>query len=297
MTAQITTLKTGTAQASDSTYRIKGGKVGVLLIHGLCGTPVELRFVAAGLGRAGYTVHCPLLAGHGGSRKDIVKTGWKDWYKSAETALIELRKECDTVIVGGLCLGGLIGMQLAANHPDKVQGLTLLSPTIWANGWAMPWYFSFFRLVHARWFANLMHFPDANSLGIKDDRIRDFVRSALAATDGTDLGSAGTPGGTVLEHRRLSNATRKIVGQVNQPTLIIHSREDDYAALDNAVYLQGKISGAVDLVVLDDSFHMITLDKQRHVVVERTLGFIERVVTAMKTAAATGTVEKLTSAA
>ncbi len=67
--------------AKDNTYRIKGGKVGVLLIHGLCGTPAEMRFVAMGLGRAGYTVHCPQLAGHGGSRQDIVKTGWQDWYK------------------------------------------------------------------------------------------------------------------------------------------------------------------------------------------------------------------------
>lgn len=297
MTAEIKTLKiAATAEAKDSTFRIKGGKVGVLLIHGLCGTPAELRFVASGLGRAGYTVHCPLLAGHGGSRKDLISNGWKDWYVSAESALIELRKECDTVIVGGLCLGALIGMQLAANHPDKVQGVTLLSPTIWANGWAMPWYIKFFDLVHARWFANLMHFADADTLGIKDARIRDFVKTALAASDGTDLGTAGTPGGTVLEHRRLSGATRKIAGKISQPTLIIHSREDDYAALNNATFLQSKIAGTVDLVVLDDSYHMITLDKQRHVVVERTLAFIGQVVSAAKTVPA-ATVAKLHSAA
>lgn len=297
MTAQITTLKTATApQATDSTFRIKGGKVGVLLIHGLCGTPAELRFVASGLGRAGYTVHCPLLAGHGGSRKDLVKAGWKDWYRSAETALIELRKECDTVIVGGLCLGALISMQLAANHPEKVQGTTLLSPTIWANGWAMPWTAKFFDLVHARWFANLLHFADAQSLGIKDGRIRDFVRTALATSDGSDLGSAGTPGVTVLEHRRLGNAARKIAGKITQPTLIMHSREDDYAALDNATFLQSKIAGTVDLVVLDDSYHMITLDKQRHVVVERTLAFIDQVVSAIKAVPA-ATVTKLSAAA
>ena len=43
----------------------------VLLIDGLCGTPAQMRFVAMGLGRAGYTVHCPQLAGHGGTRQDI----------------------------------------------------------------------------------------------------------------------------------------------------------------------------------------------------------------------------------
>src|ERR1700748_2360581 len=101
MTAQIATLKQ--AASKDTTYRIAGGKVGVLLIHGLCGTPAEMRFVASGLARAGYTVHCPTLAGHGGSRQDIVGTTWQDWYASAEKGLDALRPECDTVIVGGLC--------------------------------------------------------------------------------------------------------------------------------------------------------------------------------------------------
>ena len=287
MTAKITTLNSGEgsqAASTDHTYRIAGGKVGVLLIHGLCGTPAEMRFVAAGLGRAGYTVHCPQLAGHGGSRQDIVKTNWQDWYRSAEGALEEIRKECDTVIVGGLCLGSIIGLHLAANHPDKVQGVALFSPTLWINGWAMPWYTKLFSLVRSRWVANLMEFPDAQSLGIKCPRVREFVRAALAASDGSDLGTAGTPGAMVLEHRRLVAAAKKILDKVNQPTLIIHSRQDDYANLNNATYLQDEINAPVDLVVLEDSYHMVTLDKERHVVVERTRAFVDGIVSRMRAA-------------
>ena len=167
--------------AETTTYKIAGGKVGVLLIHGLCGTPAEVRFVAMGLARAGYTVHCPQLAGHGGSRKDIVRTGWQDWYRSAEAALIEIRKECDMVIVGGLCLGSILGLHLAIRHPDKVQGVALFSPTLWINGWAMPWYIKLFELVRTKWIAQLMHFPDAQTLGIKCPRVREFVRMAWRA--------------------------------------------------------------------------------------------------------------------
>ncbi len=287
MTAKITTLNTGAgsqAASKDHTYRIAGGKVGVLLIHGLCGTPAEMRFVASGLGRAGYTVHCPQLAGHGGSRQDIVKTNWQDWYRSAEVALNELRKECDTVIVGGLCLGSIIGLHLAANHPEKVQGVALFSPTLWINGWAMPWYTKLFSLVRSRWVANMMQFPDAESLGIKCPRVREFVRAALAASDGSDLGTVGTPGAMVLEHRRMVKAAKKNLDKVQQPTLIIHSRQDDYANLNNATYLQSEINGTVDLVVLEDSYHMVTLDKERHVVVERTRAFVDRVVTSIRMA-------------
>ena len=66
MTATANTKPTA---AKDTTSRIAGGKVGVLLLHGLCGTPAEMRFVAMGLARAGYTVHCPQLAGHGGTEE------------------------------------------------------------------------------------------------------------------------------------------------------------------------------------------------------------------------------------
>jgi carboxylesterase len=255
--------------------RLSGGKIGVLLIHGLCGTPAEMRFVAMGLERAGYTVHCPLLAGHGGTRQDILKTGWKDWYQSAERALTEIRKECDTVVVGGLCLGSIIGLHLAADHPDKVQGVALFAPTLWINGWAMPWYTKLFGLIRFKWMAKRMLFPDAKTLGIKCPRVREFVRAALAS--GSDLGSAGTPAGLVLEHRWMVKAAIRKLKGVQQPTLILHSREDDHADLNNATYLQRALGGTVDMIVLGDSYHMITFDKERHIVVERTRSFVERV--------------------
>ena len=77
MTATANTKPTAT---NDQTSRIAGGQVGVLLLHGLCGTPAEMRFVAMGLARAGYTVHCPQLAGHGSENGGR----WQDWYLSAE---------------------------------------------------------------------------------------------------------------------------------------------------------------------------------------------------------------------
>lgn len=269
--------------AANTTFKVAGGKVGVLLIHGLCGTPAEVRYVAMGLGRAGYTVHCPQLAGHGGSRADVLKTGWKDWYRSAEGALEELRKECDTVIVGGLCLGSILGLHLAMNHPEKVQGVALFAPTLWINGWAMPWYTKLFNLVHFRWIANMMQFPDAETLGIKCPRVREFVRMSLASSNGSEMGSRGTPAAMVLEHRWMVKAAKKGLKNIQQPTLIIHAREDDHADLNNANYLQRALGGTVDMVVLDDSYHMVTIDKQRQVVVDQTRAFIDRIVKSVKT--------------
>lgn len=262
----------------DLSYRLSGGRVGILLLHGLCGTPAEMRYVANGLARAGHTVYCPQLAGHGGTEADIKASTWQDWYASAEAALIDLRKDCDTVIVGGLSTGAVLSLLLAARHPDKVQGTALFAPTLWLNGWLIPWYTRLFRLVSVKAMANLIRFPDLHPHGIKDPRIREFIRNALFSGDGSEAGLPSTPGGAVLEHRWLVAQLRRELANVAQPTLIVHPREDDYADLDNAHFLQRELKGTVDMVVLEDSYHIVTVDRQRHIVVDRTKTFVEQVL-------------------
>ena len=67
---------------TDHSFTIGDGRTGFLLIHGLGGTPLELKFVAKGLARQGFTVHCPQLAGHCGDESDLLATDWRDWYAS-----------------------------------------------------------------------------------------------------------------------------------------------------------------------------------------------------------------------
>ena len=86
----------------------------MLLLHGLCGTPTEMRFVANAMARAGHTVYCPQLAGHCGSEDELKDSTWQDWFASAEEALAEMRKTCSSVIVGGLSTGALLALKLAA---------------------------------------------------------------------------------------------------------------------------------------------------------------------------------------
>ncbi|HRN85134.1 MAG TPA: alpha/beta fold hydrolase [Hyphomicrobium sp.] len=267
-------------QSSDGKFGSQRGRVGVLLIHGLCGSPSEIRFVANGLVREGYRVVTPTLAGHGGSEADLLATTWRDWYASAEQGLEELAATCDTVIVGGLSTGAVLSLMLAARHPDKVQGVALYSPTLWLSGRQVPWYVPLFRLIDSKPVANLFRFPVPVHVGIKDQRIRDFIRNAMAA-GGTKAAQVSTPGGAVLERRRLADVVIRELDAVTQPVLIMHARDDDYAGLDNATYLQRKIAGPVELVVLDDSFHMVTIDRERHTVLARTAAFVARIAGAL----------------
>ena len=251
----------------DVGFKIKGGKVGILLLHRLCGTPVEMRFVANGLAKQGYTVLCPVLAGHCGSDADLAASSWVDWYRSAEEALLDLRKDCDVVIAGGLSTGAVLALMLAAKHPTKVQATTLLAPTLWLNGWNVPRYTWFFRLAWTKRIASLFSISHQNPNGIKDDRIRDFIKRARTSCGSAVAGNPSTPGGAGFEHRQLVKAILKLVPYIRQPSLIMHPLEDDFAAMNNATYLRDGLSGPVDLVVLDDCYHIVTVDRQRHLVI------------------------------
>ena len=98
-------------------------------------------------------------------------------------------------------------------------------------------------------------------------------RLVVASMQSGDAGAAGmfsTPMRSFANFNSLVAAVKPDLGKVRQPALIVHPREDDMASLKNAQYLQANLGGLVDTLVLDNSYHIVTLDQQRHIVAERT---------------------------
>lgn len=271
-----------TKSAHDTIF-IKGGSVGILLVHSLGGSPAELRYVANNIARAGYTVICPLLSGHGQSPEVLRDSGWSAWYASIADAHDELRRHCSTIIVGGLSAGGVMTLRLAAERPHQIAGIALFAPTLWPNGWAVPWYFDFMKLFLHKWSANRLFLAERSPYGLKDERLRNLVISSVEnpAAGGRRLGFYG---GTIMEFRWMVAAVKSSLASVRQPTLIIHPREDDRSSLTNAATIAQRLGGPVDITVLTDSYHMCTLDRQRDQVIDRTLGFIRQTVAAIAAA-------------
>src|SRR6266704_4039890 len=154
----------------DKSLFLPGNRVGVLLIHGLGGTPLELKSIARGLSASGFTVHCCQLAGHCGSEPDLLATGWRDWFASVEKALAVLEQRCSTIVVGGLSMGAILALRLAAVHPIRVHGLALYAPTLWYDGWAIPWYGFMLRMFISTPVAQRYRFMEREPYGIKDER-------------------------------------------------------------------------------------------------------------------------------
>ncbi len=257
-------------------YKIPGGRTGVLLVHSLGGTPDELRYLAQSFGRQGYTVNCPFIPGMTGGTDISGISTYEDWYAGLEGTFNEMAETCDHIYIGGLSAGAMLALRLAAHHPERIGGIMLFAPTLWPNGWAIPWYFNLFRVVRERFTARLFHFRQRAPYGIKDERIRKFVIERFTAEDRPVEDLFGRGGGLVYQFRRLVSDVKRKLGTIEKPALIMHPRYDDQSDLSNAFQLQRKLSGMVESVILDDCYHMITLDRQRHVVVERAVEFVDR---------------------
>lgn len=266
-----------TTARTDHGFRLGDGPVGVLLLHGLSGTPMELRYQALALSRNGFSVSVPQLAGHCGTLDDLRATGWRDWAQSAEAALSDLRRRCDAVVVGGLSMGAVLAGLMAIESPDEVDGVAMLAPTFRFDGWAVPWYAPLFNLVNDRWTADRFMFREMEPYGIKDRRLRDFVLNALSSGTSATAGLPGTPGRSMMEFRWLVRSVETRLQAIRQPVLVVHPREDDRASLANAAMLQRRLGGVVHTVVLDDSYHVITIDKQRDLVNESLIEFGQKV--------------------
>ena len=263
-----------------SQFHLRGNRSGVLLIHGLTGTPTEMRFVGNGLNRAGFSVLGMQLAGHCGDAADLLATGWRDWYASVVTAADELRQSVDKVFVAGLSMGSVLALKLAIDQPDKVDGLGLYGTTFFHDGWATP---PIGRLAFLLPLVDRLGMgrdrvsAETEPYGIKDERIRNRIVGAMLAGDSQAAGLAGFPWPSLAEFQRLSQHVRRRLGRVRAPCLVAHSAHDDVASLRNVRIVQRGVRAPVETLLLDNSYHMITVDQDRGRLIEKSAAFFQQI--------------------
>ncbi|MCL1825097.1 MAG: alpha/beta fold hydrolase [Betaproteobacteria bacterium] len=263
-------------------HKVPPGSAGVLLIHGLTGTPNELRFVARGLKAAGFEVECVRLAGHCGTEADLLATGWKDWFASVEQAAEALRKRVKHLFVAGLSMGAVLAMKYAIEHPGKVDGLGLYGTTFFYDGWSIPFegrHLAFLLpIVMAVGYGRKKRFMEAHPYGIKNERLRQAITSKMHAGDSEAAGLPGNPWPSLEQFYRLSSNVRKNLHRIHVPALAVHAREDDVATLASVHIIERRFSGPVETVVLANSYHMVTVDQEKATLVERSVDFFSRIV-------------------
>jgi carboxylesterase len=231
-----------------------GGSVGVVVSHGFTGTPASLRPWAQYLADAGYTVRLPLLPGHGGTWRDTNRTRWTDWYGGIESSYRELRVRCDKVFAVGLSMGGTLVTRLAEENPDGVAGLVLVNPAYGTRRF--------------------------------DAKLAPYISWAVRSRPGIggDIKKAGveepagdrTPAVAFASLQKLWKVTVADLASVRAPVLMYRSREDHVVDDLSAQLLKaGAVNTTVQEVVLEDSYHVATLDNDAPRIFAGSVEFIE----------------------
>ena len=270
-------------------------KVLVYLIHGVTGTPTEMRYLGRGLARHKWDVYATTLPGHGTRLRDLLRTNDHDWLEHIKAQLAFARDRYDYVFVAGLSAGGLLALEASAFV--GVDGVGVLSPTFIYDGWNTPWTHAILPLA-MKWIPrplqSVFFHVDGPPFGIKDERLqarmresyspisllREWLRACWArrknhaADNRTPASSAATTGYPVFPLKtftdldRLNTRVRSRLRAVTAPTVILQALEDDLSSPRNAQIVHDEISSREKRVVLlEDCYHVITVDKQRHSVV------------------------------
>jgi len=236
-------------------FRHDGGPIGALLCHGFTGTPQSLRPWAEHLAAEDLTVRLPRLPGHGTTVAEANLTTWHDWYAELERNLVELSGRCEQVFVMGLSMGGTLAIRLAEEHGDEISGLVLVNPSLLTkrpDRFLLP----ALRLVVPSWTGIASDIKKAGSVELAYDRIP--MKAAYSLS-------------------KLWVTTRADLGKVTQPVLIFRSTDDHVVEPDSTALLRQKVASSdVREVVLENSYHVATLDNDAPTIFEGSVEFVRR---------------------
>jgi carboxylesterase len=234
-------------------FSVDGGPVGVVVSHGFTGEPASMRPWAKALAAAGYSVRLPLLPGHGGSWQDTNRTRWPQWYAAIEEAYLELRERCDTVFAVGLSMGGTLVTRLAEQQPD-VAGLVLVNPAYGTERLDAK------LAPYIAWAV----------------RSRPSIGGDIKRADMAEPAADRTPVVAFASLQKLWKVTVADLAEVRAPVLLYRSRVDHVVdGLSHRLLKKGAVNTTVREVILEDSYHVATLDNDAPTIFAGSVEFIE----------------------
>jgi carboxylesterase len=205
--------------------------VAILMLHGFMGSPVSSRDMGKFLSEKGFTVHCPLLPGHGNLPYMIHGYGKKDWIAEAEEGFHYLKNDYEQIFIIGHSMGAVEAAHLAHKYPMDVCGLILLAPLFDVPDWRikmasfgryfMPWFYPLKRKEVDRdiFIARVTDFDP--TIDVDDPELEEWLVEATRL-----------PMDAIDEMRKMSAYGRKFWPQIHQPAIIFQGGSDP--AVDTA---------------------------------------------------------------
>jgi carboxylesterase len=227
-----------------------------LCIHGLSGTPYEVRPVAEALARIGIRARGIALPGHCTSAEDLARTHRSDWVEAAHDALVELRASHDRVVLVGMSMGGVVSLALAQSAP--VDAVVTIGAPLYLDGPIR------FAVPIAKYLLPMLRKQGGSN-------IRD------AAARARHPGYPVMPLAAVHELIKLQGEVRPGLAGVAAPILVAHGAHDRTANPRNARVIHDGVSSELrELVMFERSAHVVPVDHDGPELAERVTSFVGR---------------------
>ena len=241
---------------SDGVADSSGRRIGVLLSHGFTGSPASMVPWGQYLAGQGYAVSVPLLPGHGTTWQEMNGTTFDDWYAALEEEFEKLRARTDAVVVGGLSMGACLAIWLAARHPDDVAGVVVVNPVVASTN------------------RQLLAVPLLKHLVRSMPAIGDDIKKPGVSEYAYDR----TPLKALHSMVRGWKLVRQDLPKVTAPLLLLRAPGDHLVDPSSARIILANVSSKdVTETLLENSYHVATLDNDAPQIFEESAAFIERV--------------------
>ncbi len=228
-----------------------------LCLHGLTGTPYEVRPIAEELVARGIRARGIWMAGHNGTVQDLAETSHEEWVGLARQELDRLRAEYTKVFLVGVSMGGLVSLRLA--ETEAVDGLVVVGTPL-VLGPPIPQLLPLLRLFQSE--------RPKQGAGIEDPEARRrhprFPAMPLAS---------------VSELIALQARVRAELSRVDAPILVAHGRLDQTARPRDAERIFAEVATPEldrELLLLQDSGHVATVDYDGRMLARAAGDFLAR---------------------
>ena len=230
-----------------------------ILIHGFTGTPNDLRELAKFLVSQGLSVKVPLLPGHGSHWADLEKTSYFDWWKTIDDEVKQAMGKYDRIFLIGYSFGANLALDMAARYPQYITGVVSLGISVFLRReflvkLCLP-FFHFFMKRYRKFYISKERQPAYEDSGayaiVPTKSLYDF-------------------------YYFINHYTRKELGKVKTPVLVIHSRDDAVTHPMSSQFVYDRLgTQRKELVYLDDVNHNPISSERRNLIFGRINRFVD----------------------
>ncbi|ANI99551.1 hypothetical protein A8O14_05265 [Polynucleobacter wuianus] len=243
-----------------------------LLLPGLNGGGLELGQLPSFLNANGYETCIPEINGYlYGTPAD----SYENWISQVHNKIDELKNHYKTINLAGISMGSTLALAVASQRTD-ISSIALLSPVLRYDGWSVPWYRFLLDIAYNFGIRN-WEYSEREPFGIKNPDLRRRIRDKFKAHELSEVGAPLITARHLHEAKGLMSYVTKNLNSITSRLLIVQSVEDDTCTIWSAEKILANAKSDLRRAIwLGNSYHIVTIDNEREIVLNEVLRFLTK---------------------